>query len=173
MNAISLMRMAARQAWQGWRAGEFNVLLAALFVAVLALAGVGSIAQRTTDALAEQSRRLVGGDAAFSSDAGNVDDAERDARRLGLDLIEIHAAHGYLLHEFLSPLSNRRSDAYGGSLENRMRLVLQVFDAIKAVVPESMALGIRISATDWVEDGWDLEQSLVLGVLPRFHGLLG
>jgi putative ABC transport system permease protein len=78
------MRMAARQAWQGWRAGEFNVLLAALFVAVLALAGVGSIAQRTTDALAEQSRRLVGGDAAFSSDAGNVDAAERDAKRLGL-----------------------------------------------------------------------------------------
>ena len=84
MSAVSLMRMAARQAWQGWRAAEFNVLLAALFVAVLALAGVGSIAQRTTDALAEQSRRLVGGDAAFSSDAGNVDDAERDARRLGL-----------------------------------------------------------------------------------------
>ena len=86
----------------------------------------------------------------------------RRAARLGLDLIEIHAAHGYLLHQFLSPLSNRRSDAYGGSLENRMRLVLQVFDAIKAVVPESMALGIRISATDWVEGGWDLEQSLAL-----------
>ena len=90
-----------------------------------------------------------------------VDSATR-AVRLGLDLIEIHAAHGYLLHEFLSPLSNRRTDAYGGSLENRMRLVLQVFDAVKAVVPDSMALGIRISATDWVEGGWDLEQSLVL-----------
>lgn len=84
------------------------------------------------------------------------------AVRLGLDLIELHAAHGYLLHEFLSPLSNRRTDAYGGSLENRMRLVLQVFDAVKAAVPGSMALGIRISATDWVEGGWDLEQSLVL-----------
>ena len=84
------------------------------------------------------------------------------AVRLGLDLIEIHAAHGYLLHEFVSPLSNQRSDAYGGSLENRMRLVLQVFDAIKAVVPESMALGIRISATDWVEGGWDVEQSIAL-----------
>lgn len=90
-----------------------------------------------------------------------VDSATR-AVRLGLDLIEIHAAHGYLLHEFLSPLSNQRSDAYGGSLENRMRLVLQVFDAIKAVVPDSMALGIRISATDWVDGGWDLEQSIVL-----------
>ncbi len=76
--------MAARQAWQGWRNGEFGVLLAALFVAVLALAGVGSIAQRTTDALAEQSRRLVGGDAAFSSDAGNVESAIADAQRLGL-----------------------------------------------------------------------------------------
>jgi len=78
------MRMAARQAWQGWRNGEFGVLLAALFVAVLALAGVGSIAQRTTDALAEQSRRLVGGDAAFSSDDRAIDDAQRDAQRLGL-----------------------------------------------------------------------------------------
>ena len=73
--------MAARQAWQGWRNGEFGVLLAALFVAVLALAGVRSIAQRTTDALAEQSRRLVGGDAAFSSDAGNVEAAITDAQR--------------------------------------------------------------------------------------------
>lgn len=80
------MRMAARQAWQGWRNGEFGVLLAALFVAVLALAGVGSIAQRTTDALAEQSRRLVGGDAAFSSDDRAIDGARRHAQRLGLRL---------------------------------------------------------------------------------------
>lgn len=79
-----LARMAARQAWSGWRNGEFGVLLAALFVAVLALAGVGSIAQRTTDALGAQSRRLVGGDAAFSSDNGAVDAALRDAQRLGL-----------------------------------------------------------------------------------------
>lgn len=89
-------------------------------------------------------------------------DSARRAVRLGLDLIEIHAAHGYLLHQFLSPLSNQRDDAYGGSLENRMRLVLQVFDAVKAAVPASMAVGVRISATDWVEDGWDLAQSLVL-----------
>ena len=82
--------------------------------------------------------------------------------RLGVDLIELHAAHGYLLHEFLSPLSNQRTDAYGGSLENRMRLVLQVFDAIKVVVPDSIAFGIRISASDWVEGGWDIEQSIVL-----------
>ena len=90
-----------------------------------------------------------------------VDSATR-AVRLGVDLIELHAAHGYLLHEFLSPLSNQRSDAYGGSLENRMRLVLQVFDAIKVVVPDSIAFGIRISASDWVEGGWDIEQSIVL-----------
>lgn len=89
-------------------------------------------------------------------------DSARRAVRLGLELIELHAAHGYLLHEFLSPLSNRRDDAYGGSLENRMRLVLQVFDAVKAVVPASMALGIRISASDWVEGGWNLEQSIEL-----------
>jgi 2,4-dienoyl-CoA reductase-like NADH-dependent reductase (Old Yellow Enzyme family) len=89
-------------------------------------------------------------------------DSARRAVRLGLDLIEIHAAHGYLLHQFLSPLSNHREDAYGGSLENRMRLVLQVFDAIKAAVPASMAVGIRISATDWVEGGWDPAQSIAL-----------
>lgn len=89
-------------------------------------------------------------------------DSARRAVRLGLDLIEVHAAHGYLLHQFLSPLSNRRDDRYGGSLEHRMRLVLEVFDAIKAVVPASMALGIRISASDWVEGGWDLAQSIAL-----------
>jgi putative ABC transport system permease protein len=84
MTFAGTMRMATRQAWQGWRNGEFGVLLAALFVAVLALAGVGSIAQRTTDALAEQSRRLVGGDAAFSSDDRAIDAAQRDAQRLHL-----------------------------------------------------------------------------------------
>ena len=89
-------------------------------------------------------------------------DSARRVARLGLDLVELHAAHGYLLHQFLSPLSNRRSDRYGGSLENRMRLVLEVFDAVKAALPASMALGIRISATDWVAGGWDLEQSIAL-----------
>lgn len=89
-------------------------------------------------------------------------DSARRAVRLGLDLIEIHAAHGYLLHQFLSPLSNHRDDAYGGSLENRMRLLLRVFDAVKAAAPDTMALGVRISATDWVEGGWDLAQSIAL-----------
>ncbi|MGI2156728.1 NADH:flavin oxidoreductase/NADH oxidase [Shewanella baltica] len=90
-----------------------------------------------------------------------VSSAQR-AERLGLDAIEIHAAHGYLLHQFLSPLSNQRTDKYGGSLENRLSLLLAVFDAIKAVISPKMALGVRISATDWVEGGWDLAQSLVL-----------
>ncbi|MBZ9538757.1 NADH:flavin oxidoreductase/NADH oxidase [Modicisalibacter tunisiensis] len=90
-----------------------------------------------------------------------VASAER-AARLGLDLIELHAAHGYLLHEFLSPLSNRRDDAYGGSLENRMRLLLEVFDAVREVFPADKPVGVRISGSDWVEGGWDLEQSVVL-----------
>ena len=88
--------------------------------------------------------------------------AARRAVRAGMDLVEIHAAHGYLLHQFLSPLSNRRTDQYGGSLENRMRLPLRVFDAVRAVLPEQVALGVRISATDWVAGGWDLEQSIAL-----------
>lgn len=88
--------------------------------------------------------------------------AARRAERLGLDLIELHAAHGYLLHEFLSPLSNQRSDAYGGTLDNRMRLLLRVFDAVRAAVAPDFPVGVRISATDWVEGGWDVAQSIEL-----------
>jgi 2,4-dienoyl-CoA reductase-like NADH-dependent reductase (Old Yellow Enzyme family) len=86
-------------------------------------------------------------------------EAARRAVRLGFDLIEIHGAHGYLLHEFLSPLSNRRTDAYGGSLENRLRFPLEVFAAVRAAAP-GLAVGIRVSATDWIEGGWDLEQTI-------------
>jgi len=86
-------------------------------------------------------------------------EAARRAHRLGLDAIELHAAHGYLLHQFLSPISNIRGDSYGGSLENRMRLPLQVFEAVRAAVPAAMPVGVRISATDWVEGGWDVDQS--------------
>ncbi|MBO9715858.1 MAG: NADH:flavin oxidoreductase/NADH oxidase [Pseudoxanthomonas sp.] len=89
-------------------------------------------------------------------------ESARRAVRVGLDLIEIHAAHGYLLHQFLSPLSNVRDDEYGGSLENRMRLVLRVFDAVRAAVPEKIAVGVRISASDWVDGGWDIGQSIAL-----------
>ena len=85
--------------------------------------------------------------------------AER-AIRLKLDAIEIHSAHGYLLHEFLSPLSNKRDDEYGGSLQNRLRFPLEVFDAMREVVPAGMPLGLRFSATDYFEGGWDLEQTL-------------
>lgn len=87
--------------------------------------------------------------------------AER-ALAAGFEVAEVHMAHGYLLHEFLSPLSNRREDAWGGSLENRARLPLRVAEAVRAVWPERLPLFVRISATDWVEGGWDLEQSVQL-----------
>jgi 2,4-dienoyl-CoA reductase-like NADH-dependent reductase (Old Yellow Enzyme family) len=87
-------------------------------------------------------------------------DAARRSVRLGLQAIELHAAHGYLLHQFLSPLANQRSDEWGGSTENRMRYPLAVFDAVRAAVPAGVALGMRLSATDWVEGGWDLQQSV-------------
>lgn len=86
--------------------------------------------------------------------------AAQRAVQLGFDLIELHAAHGYLLHQFLSPLSNQRTDRYGGSLTNRMRFPLEVFDAMRAAVPADYPIGVRISATDWVEGGWDLPQSI-------------
>lgn len=91
---------------------------------------------------------------------GFVQAAQR-AVRLGFDGIEFHAAHGYLLHQFLSPISNKRTDQYGGSLENRMRFPLDVFVAVRAVVPDNIPLWVRISATDWVEGGWDANQSIV------------
>lgn len=84
------------------------------------------------------------------------------AERLGFDLLELHGAHGYLLHQFLSPLSNQRTDQYGGSLENRMRLLLEIYQEIRAVFPAHKPIGVRISATDWVAGGWDLEQSVAL-----------
>jgi 2,4-dienoyl-CoA reductase-like NADH-dependent reductase (Old Yellow Enzyme family) len=82
------------------------------------------------------------------------------AARLGIDGLEIHAAHGYLLHQFLSPLANQRTDEYGGSLENRMRFPLEVFDAVRAAFPANKPVGVRVSATDWVEGGWDIEQTI-------------
>lgn len=82
--------------------------------------------------------------------------ASRRALRLGFQAIEMHAAHGYLMHQFLSPLSNRRSDAYGGDLAGRMRFPLEVFEALRAETPKDVALGVRVSATDWVDGGWDV-----------------
>jgi 2,4-dienoyl-CoA reductase-like NADH-dependent reductase (Old Yellow Enzyme family) len=82
------------------------------------------------------------------------------AARLGLAAVQIHAAHGYLLHQFLSPLSNQRTDEYGGSLENRMRFPLEVFDAVRAAFPEDRPVTVRLSATDWVDGGWDIDQTI-------------
>ena len=93
----------------------------------------------------------------------------RRALTAGFKVIEIHAAHGYLLHEFLSPISNHRNDQYGGSLENRMRFLLQVVERLRGLMPEEMPLFVRISATDWAEGGWDIEQSVELAI--RLKGL--
>jgi len=87
-------------------------------------------------------------------------DAARRSARLGLDAVQIHAAHGYLLHQFLSPLSNQRTDLYGGSLENRMRFPLEVFDAVREAFPAERPVTVRVSATDWVDGGWDIDQTI-------------
>lgn len=105
-------------------------------------------------------RRIVN---AFAAAAGR-------AGRLGFDGIELHAAHGYLLHEFLSPLSNQRTDAYGGSLENRLRFPLEVFDAVRAAFPAGRPVWARVSATDWVEGCWDLDSTVAFAQALRAHG---
>ena len=94
----------------------------------------------------------------------------RRAARLGLDGIEIHMAHGYLLHQFLSPIANQRTDDYGGSLENRMRFPLEVFDAVRAVFPADKPLWARISATDWVPGGWDIAGTVALSLALKARG---
>ncbi len=96
--------------------------------------------------------------------------AAQRAHRLGIDAIELHAAHGYLLHQFLSPLANARDDQYGGALDNRMRFPLAVFDAVRAAVPVTMPVGVRLSATDWVEGGWDVEQSVLFAQALQARG---
>jgi len=89
-------------------------------------------------------------------------EAARRSVQLGIDAIQLHAAHGYLLHQFLSPLSNRRDDNYGGSLEKRMRFPLEVFEAVRDAVPAGYPVSVRVSGTDWVEGGWDQEQTIAL-----------
>lgn len=88
--------------------------------------------------------------------------ATQRALAAGFKLIELHAAHGYLMHEFLSPISNQRTDEYGGSLENRMRLLLRLAGRLRAIIPQELPFLVRISATDWTEGGWDIEQSIAL-----------
>jgi len=87
-------------------------------------------------------------------------DATKRAADLGIDAVQIHGAHGYLLHQFLSPLSNKRIDEYGGSLENRMRFPLEVFDAVRDAFPSDKPVTVRVSATDWAEGGWDTDQTV-------------
>ena len=96
--------------------------------------------------------------------------AARRADRLGIQLIQLHVAHGYLLHQFLSPLSNKRDDKYGGSLENRMRFPLEVFDAVRGAFTAEKPVSVRLSATDWVDGGWDLEQSIAFAKALEDHG---
>ena len=96
--------------------------------------------------------------------------AARRAARLGIEAVELHAAHGYLLHEFLSPLANARSDEYGGSLENRMRFPLEVFDAVRAAFPADRPAWVRVSATDWVEGGWDVESTIAFAEALKARG---
>lgn len=97
--------------------------------------------------------------------------AAKRALAAGFKVLEIHAAHGYLLHEFLSPISNRRDDEYGGSLENRMRLLLRIAERLRTLMPDELPLFTRISATDWTEGGWDIEQSVELAKRLKAHGV--
>lgn len=97
-------------------------------------------------------------------------DAARRATRLGIDVVQLHGAHGYLLHQFLSPLSNRREDDYGGSLANRMRFPLEVFAAVREAVPPGTPVTMRVSGSDWVPGGWDIEQTRAFAQALEQHG---
>lgn len=97
--------------------------------------------------------------------------AAQRAIKAGFQVIEIHAAHGYLLHEFLSPLSNHRTDHYGDSFEGRIRLLVEIIQTVRAILPEHLPLWVRISATDWAEGGWDLEQSIALSQILKTAGV--
>ena len=97
--------------------------------------------------------------------------AAKRALEAGFEVIEIHAAHGYLLHEFLSPVSNQRNDQYGGSLENRIRLLCEVCAAVREVWPERLPLFVRISSTDWTEDGWTIDDSVALACELKSDGV--
>jgi 2,4-dienoyl-CoA reductase-like NADH-dependent reductase (Old Yellow Enzyme family) len=96
-------------------------------------------------------------------------DAARRAARLGIDAVQIHGAHGYLLHQFLSPLSNHRDDEYGGSLENRMRFPLEVLDAVRSAFPADRSVTMRVSGTDWADGGWDIEQTIAFSRALETH----
>ncbi|MGD0846748.1 NADH:flavin oxidoreductase/NADH oxidase [Bradyrhizobium sp.] len=97
--------------------------------------------------------------------------AAKRADRLGIDALELHFAHGYLVHQFLSPIANKRTDQYGGSLENRMRYPLELFDAVRAVFPDHKPVGVKVSATDWVDGGWDIMQTIILALELKKRGV--
>jgi 2,4-dienoyl-CoA reductase-like NADH-dependent reductase (Old Yellow Enzyme family) len=97
--------------------------------------------------------------------------ATKRSRAAGMEWLELHFAHGYLAHEFLSPLSNRRTDRYGGSFENRIRFVLETTRAVRAAWPETFPLAARLSCSDWVEGGWDIEQSIALAKSLKAEGV--
>ena len=99
----------------------------------------------------------------------NFKDAARRAVAAGFDVVEIHGAHGYLIHQFLSPLSNHRTDEYGGSFENRIRFLLEIVDAVNEELNENVALFVRISATEYTENGWDIEDSVKLSRILKEH----
>jgi 2,4-dienoyl-CoA reductase-like NADH-dependent reductase (Old Yellow Enzyme family) len=134
-----------------WAGGQFIVA---------ASGGWQTVAPSVLPFAADDTSPLALDDAGLARIRDDFVAAAQRAQRLDFNVIELHAAHGYLLHQFLSPLSNVRDDRYGGTLENRMRFPLEVFDAIHAAVGDDMPLGIRISATDWVDGGWDIEQSV-------------
>lgn len=98
-------------------------------------------------------------------------DAAARAARLGFDGIELHGAHGYLLHQFLSPLSNHRTDEYGGSLENRLRFPLEIFEIVREVFPDNKPVGVRVSATDWVEGGWNIDDTIAFALALKERGV--
>jgi 2,4-dienoyl-CoA reductase-like NADH-dependent reductase (Old Yellow Enzyme family) len=106
-------------------------------------------------------KRVIG---EFAAAAKRVD-------RIGYDVIELHGAHGYLGHQFLSPLSNQRTDEYGGSTENRMRFLIEMYEAVRAVWPQDKPIGMRVSATDWVDGGWTPEETVLLAKELKTRGL--
>lgn len=97
--------------------------------------------------------------------------ATKRALAAGFKVIEIHAAHGYLVHEFMSPLINKRTDEYGGSFENRIKLLMKITDEVRAIIPENLPLFVRISATDWLENGWTIDDSIKLSVILKEKGV--
>jgi 2,4-dienoyl-CoA reductase-like NADH-dependent reductase (Old Yellow Enzyme family) len=110
-------------------------------------------------------------EAGISSTIEAFRQAARRADAAGFDYVEIHAAHGYLIHQFLSPLANQRTDKYGGSFENRTRLAVEVVDAVRAEWPDHLPISVRISATDWAEGGWNIDESVELARVFREHGV--